>query len=179
MADIDELETRISAAFARIGAGTEAIVSRAEAIAGAPPPEPPQPGIDPDEFAALQSQLEDERLANAQLEERVRALRTRQEAQVASLESRLEEEREAMARLDSELQRLRQAVELLREANEGLRRANESQVGEPHLINRSMLAELESLRAERAAEKAEVGGLLSVLEPLLAEAQDTTEEETA
>lgn len=76
----------------------------------------------------------------------------------------------ATAQLDKDLQRLRKANDQLREANSALREANEAGVGEPHLINKAMLAELESLRASRATDAAEAKAILSRLEPLLAKA---------
>lgn len=77
---------------------------------------------------------------------------------------------ESMARLDDDLQRLRKANDQLREVNTALREANEAGVGEPHLINKAMLSELEALRAARATDAAEVHAVLSKLEPMLAQA---------
>lgn len=77
---------------------------------------------------------------------------------------------ESMVRLDGDLQRLRKSNELLREANAALREANEAGVGDPSLINKAMLAELEGLRAARATDAAEVHAVLTKLEPLLAQA---------
>ncbi|MEO0865632.1 MAG: hypothetical protein AAFY39_13820, partial [Pseudomonadota bacterium] len=74
---------------------------------------------------------------------------------------------ERTAALDLELQRLRQANEQLRQSNDALRQANQDGVAEPHLINKAMLAELEALRAARAADIAEATSILGALEPLL------------
>jgi len=160
MSQIEELQSRITAAMARIGAGVEQ-------IAAAPS------GPDPETV----SQLEEERLANAQLQERLKAIRTKHESELGRLNGDLASQSEAMARLDMDVQRLRAANDQLRESNAALRSANEEGVGEPHLINKAMLAELEALRASRATDTAEVGAVLSKLEPLLVAATDQADEE--
>ena len=166
MSDIDELERRITAAMDRIGQGIEALSSVSTEQASA----------DPEELQRLQGSLEDERLANAQLEERVRAIKLKQETKVAALEKEVEEQRAGMARLDADLQRLRKANDQLRESNQALRRANESGVGEPHLINKAMLTELEGLRAARAADASEAQAILNGLAPILAAAAGSGDE---
>ena len=72
-----------------------------------------------------------------------------------------------VAAMDLELQRLRKANDQLRQSNAALRTANEEGVGEPHLINKAMLAELEGLRAARAADVAEASSIIGALAPLL------------
>ncbi len=72
-----------------------------------------------------------------------------------------------MRKLDGELQSLRKANEQLRDNNKALREANEAGVAEPHLINKSMLAELEGLRAARAADRAEADLVMADLERLI------------
>ena len=54
--------------------------------------------------------------------------------------------------------------------------ANEEGVGEPDLINKSMLAEIESLRAARAADLAEANIILGALTPLLDQVDNVQEE---
>ncbi|WP_417676303.1 hypothetical protein [Pseudodonghicola sp.] len=93
------------------------------------------------------------------------------------LQAEVAHQAEMAARLDMDVQRLRKSNEQLREANAALREANEAGVGEPALINRAMLAELEGLRATRAAEAAEAGAILSRLEPLLSSARNMPEGE--
>jgi DNA repair exonuclease SbcCD ATPase subunit len=83
----------------------------------------------------------------------------------------------AMEQLDGDLQRLRVANEELRSSAEALREANAQNVGEPHLINKAMLAELEGLRALHATEVSTAGAVLSRLEPLLASAANLPEGE--
>ncbi|MHA6323898.1 hypothetical protein [Roseivivax sp. CAU 1753] len=165
MSDIDELERRIAAALDRIATGVEGLGGDAS-VEEAPPE------ADAGALAALQAALDDERLANAQLEERVKAIRDKQEGQFASLRAEADEARRGLAALDHDLQRLRHANEMLTATNREMREALQENVGEPHLINKAMLAELESLRAARASETSEANAILGVLSPLLAEAAD-------
>lgn len=167
MSQIEELQSRIAAAMARIDAGVTALAEREDTGGG----------------AELAQALEEEKLANAQLEERLRALRARHGDELAALRAELDRtaeveamradlaaQSEAMGRLDMDVQRLRQANDQLRKSNAALRTANENGVGEPHLINKAMLAELEGLRAARATDAAEASAVLAKLEPLLASA---------
>ncbi|KMK67406.1 hypothetical protein [Puniceibacterium sp. IMCC21224] len=163
MTQIDELERRITAALDRIAYGVETLDP-----APVPTPEPEvAPQADPEEMAALRDALQEERLANAQLEERVRAIREKQENTVAELHEQVGSQREALNRIDTELQRLRRANDMLRDTNQEMRAALEENVGEPHLINKAMLAELEGLRAAQAADVAENRAVLQAMEPLL------------
>ena len=59
----------------------------------------------------------------------------------------------------------------LREALRSLREAQADGMAEGHVLNRSMVVELEALRAARAAEAAEVDEILTALDPLIAEAR--------
>lgn len=168
MSQIEELQSRITLAMARIDAGVSQIAGRANDSA----PEPD-----------LSAALEEERRTSAHLEDRLRALRAEHDDEIAALKADLDRSAEidalkaelatfdqAMGQLDMDLQRLREANEQLRNSNAALRTANENGVGKPRLINKAMLAELEALRAARATEVAEVGVVLAKLKPLLAEA---------
>ncbi|MCV2886927.1 coiled-coil domain-containing protein [Ruegeria aquimaris] len=277
MSQIEELQGRISAAMERISAGVESLGKPQPVVAATEDAEPD---------ADLLAQLEDERLANAQLEERLRSIKAKHAAEIEALTSQddgsadageldrlrseldevrralseaqskleaaaseqeaedraamqaeiealraqvesaediaplkaeleqlrsqtvnpelvdqLREENaalkaelsnserlsdllaelemlraervshgEAMSRLDGDLQRLRKANDQLRKVVSELRTANEAGVGEPHLINSAMLAELEALRAQRATDASEVHAVLSKLGPLLSAA---------
>ncbi|MEM7076442.1 MAG: hypothetical protein AAGA28_09905 [Pseudomonadota bacterium] len=146
--DIAELQSRINGALDRLGQAMEAQTESAADTAG---------------LATLQQALDDEKVANEQLEERLksaRATRSALEEEVANLR---DQNAQAMARLDTELQSLRRANRQLRDNNAALRGANSAGVGEPHLINKSMMAELEALRAERSADRAEADAILSAL----------------
>ncbi len=164
MSEIDELERRITAALERIGKSVESF----EATPG---------GADPEEMAALKAALEEEKLVSAQHEERIKKLHSKLDAQSAGLGDELEAQRMATAKLDMEMQRMRAANEQLRASNAALREANEKGVGEPHLINKAMLAELEGLRAARAVDIAETGAIVDTIGALLSQASATAEEQ--
>lgn len=161
MSDIDELQSRITAAMDRIAKGVDAARDK-----------PPAP--DPETLRAL----EDERTANAQLRERVYALKTKADEELANLRTQVEDTGGRIAALDLELQRLRKANQQLTEACSALREANQEGVGEPHLINTAMQAELEALRAARASDVAEADAILAALEPLVKEAQSASSDPT-
>ena len=154
MSNVTELEQRISVAMDRIEKGLGDMAEQTPAVDG----------------AALEAQLEDERSANAQLEERVKALKERQDTKISELEARVSFQRDQMAALDTELQRLRASSADMREVNAQLRVAATDGVAEPELINRAMMAEVEALSAQRASESAEVDAILKELKPLIEEA---------
>lgn len=160
MSDIDALQQRLTAAMDRIATGLGGLDA-----AGA------------DEAAALQTALEDERVVTAQLTERVRKLSERLDQAEAQATAAVEAATARVAELDFELQRLRTANEQLRESNAALRTANEEGVGEPNLINKSMMAELEGLRAARAADVAEASSIIGALTPLLDQLEAPEEED--
>ena len=65
---------------------------------------------------------------------------------------------------------MRAVNENLRSSNAALREANAKGLAEPELVNAAMSSELDSLRAARAAERAEIETILATLEPVLKEA---------
>ncbi|NIY99824.1 hypothetical protein HC022_27515 [Salipiger sp. HF18] len=195
MSQIEELQSRMSRALDRIAKGVEALSA---APPSAPVPEAaPGPATAVDtgwaeaaeeaaaeaaaEIARLRDALDEEKMANSQLEERVHTLRSRlEEAQAAptapmvsdaALMERVEAQRESMAALDAEMQRLKTANDMLRKTCEEMRGALQDNVGEPHLVNKAMLAELEALRAARAADEAEIRAVLGAMAPLQSEAE--------
>ncbi|MCB2135189.1 MAG: hypothetical protein KDE08_04475 [Rhodobacteraceae bacterium] len=165
MNDIAELERRISAALERIGDSIGALPEAAAAPApAAPAPAAPDPGL-----AALEEALEAERATNAQLTERVRAIKEKQETMVSVLEKKVAQLTEQLNRASTDLQKQRRLNSDLTAANRALSDAAQAGIAEPHLINQSMMTELEALRAQRAAEMAEVDEILSELKPLIGE----------
>ncbi|GGH60307.1 hypothetical protein GVY41_16840 [Frigidibacter albus] len=161
MSDITEYERRIAAALERIGHGVEAL---AQPVAVAPEP---APAGDAGEVIALREALESERAANAQLVERVRAIKEKQDSTIGALERRV-------AKLTAQLEtggldaaKLRRANTQLSDASQALREAMAAALPEPHLINKAMLAELEALRALRASDAAEMEEILAELKPFL------------
>ena len=163
MDEITELERRMTAALQRIGAGLDAIVAQASGGAQTGT----QAAADGGEVAGLTAALEAERSANAQLNERVRAIRERQETTVTALERKLEQMTRQLDTQGIELARMKKANIGLRESLRSLRSAQEDGIADAHLINKSMLAELEALRASRTAEMAEMAEILDELAPLI------------
>ncbi|TVS03571.1 MAG: hypothetical protein EA407_06525 [Rhodobacteraceae bacterium] len=155
MSTISDVEQRLGRALDRIARSAEAL-GRAREVP-----------VDASEVETLRSQLEAERARNAQLSERVNAVRHRQESSFATLERRLARMTEQLDLQSLEMLRLKKANTKLIEANRQLREGSEAMVIEPSTINRSMAAELEALRAERAAEVAEMEDVLGELKPMI------------
>ncbi|PYG31621.1 hypothetical protein [Pelagimonas varians] len=190
IAQADAKAAQIEANVAREAAAAEAeknrfaqdeVESLKEQLAAMPDPEAaaaevaaPVPEVDTAELDALREELEDEKIANAQLQERLETLTARlsdaAEATQSAVEQQPDAGRDAMAQLEADLQRLQTTNAALEETIAALREANAQGVGEPELINQAMVAELESLRAARAVETAETNTILAAMEPLLAEA---------
>lgn len=191
MTELAEYERRIAFALERIGRGVETLADqRAVALAAAaavpaPEPEPvpepvPKPVPEPviaaapvavetgpsAEVLALQAELEAERAASAQLTERVLAIREKQETTLAALEKRLSQATRALEAVQVEANRLKRAntdlIEVNRQLIDGAGRID------PALVNLSMQAELEALRAARAWEAAELSDIVTGLAPIVA-----------
>ncbi len=158
MSEITEIRHRLEAALDRIGQGIDLLHPvKADAV-------------DPAVLQALKSELAEERVVSAQLEERIRVLKDRGDGRVAALESEVAAGRTKLADLDHDLQRLRQSNADLRDMTAQLRAALNDGVAEAELVNRAMLAEIEALRATRAADLAEVTAILAEIKPLIEEA---------
>ena len=153
MSDISDFERRITAALDR---AQQALEQLSVCEGGA--------------SAALASELEAERVANQQLEERVRAIKEKQETMVAELEAEVGSLKDALKARDAEVQTMRGVNDSLRASNAALREANAQGLAEPDLVNSAMVTEIDSLRAAREADRAEIEDILSVLEPALKEA---------
>ncbi len=156
MGQIQDLEQRITAAFSRISAGVEALSAAAHAATPAAlAPATPDP--------ALQEALDEERMAHAQLNERLRVLRDQSAATESALRSEVEYLTGQLDAQGLDIQRLSATVAQLRDDLARLRQAAEQGVVDPSLINRAMMAELEALRATRAAEASEMNDILAAL----------------
>ncbi|WP_298836276.1 hypothetical protein [uncultured Roseobacter sp.] len=150
MSEIDELQRRIMSAMDRVAQGLDGLNA-----------------ADPAEADALRQELADEKSVNADLKERIDALSAQHEKILHDAEAKIEAK---MADLDSQLQKLRSINAQLVEACDALRSANAEGVGDPHLINKSMMTELEAVRAMRSAEMAEAGEIIAALTPMLEDA---------
>ena len=151
MNDVAELEKRITAALDRIGAALDDIGG----------------GDDASEVASLQESLEAEKTANSQLQERVSAIKEKQEKLVAGLESDVARLRAELASHNGEVQGLKQVNQSLRDNNKALREANQAGVGDAELINDAMVAELAALQLSRETDRTELDAILLDLKPLL------------
>lgn len=165
MSQIDDLQSRITAALDRISQGLEGMSAQADA--------------DPEELEALRQQLDDEKTANAQLEERLKRMKEKLDAAEAAAVEASNQQNEALTKLDKDLQSLRRANTQLRDNNKALREANQAGIAEPHLINKAMLSELEGLRAARAADRAETEAVLAEMTRLANAAADSQTSEDA
>lgn len=159
MTDISELERRISSALDRIRSGVDGMALT--------PPEPDTSALD-----ALREELEAEKTANAQLEERVKALRQQGDGRLAELETQLEAARAASMQARNEVQQLRKTNQHLQSSLQSLREATAAGTSEPHLINQAMQSELDGLRSVRDGDRAELDAILGELAPLLKEGSD-------
>ena len=151
MTEYSELASRLSLALDRIGKSLEQGASDGGAA---------------EDVAALQEALEAERSANAQLEERVTAIKDKQEKVVARLEdevARLSDEADAMAR---QLGAMRDVNAALRENNAALREANAAGLGNADLINASLAGELDAIKALQTSDRAELDSIIAELKPL-------------
>lgn len=167
MNEIAELERRITAALDRIAHGIEARAGEAQGIGAASLfTATPEGASASAEVEALEQQLEAERATNAQLTERVRAIKEKQETIVAGLEKSVRRLTEELEAAQTELHRQKRAAQDLIEANRALEQAGGGDAG---AINNAMQAEIEALRAARSAERAELAGILAELKPLIGE----------
>lgn len=165
MQQIAELERRITAALERIGRGVDGLSAPVSLVAS------PTAGIDPEEVARLNEALDEERMANAQLSERLRAVRDKEAASAAALHARIADLTRQDEERGAELNRLRRTVAHLTDELSALRATAQDSLADPAQINRALLAELEALRATRAAEAAELADIVAALNPLIEEAR--------
>lgn len=151
MSDITELERRVSAALSRID---RALDAQARPMAEDP---------------ALREALETERAANAQLTERVRAIKEKQEIIVSALERKVAQLTRQLDASSRELARQRAVNVDLVETNRMLNDAARGTLASPELVNAALDSELAALRAERQAELAEIEEIMAELKPLIGE----------
>ncbi|HEY0213459.1 MAG TPA: hypothetical protein VGC40_07720 [Paenirhodobacter sp.] len=118
-----------------------------------------------EEIHSLRAELETERAASAQMSDRVRALRDKQETTLSAMERRLVAAGQLAEAAQDELTRLKRANLDLAAANRALIEAAGDPA--PHLINSALQAEVETLRAARALEVAELDQLIGALAPIL------------
>lgn len=173
MQDITELEQRITAALERIGKGLDKFSAPPRPMDSPVAPIPSQapspaaamaaPGVE----AGLRTQLENEKALTAQLQERLRTIKDRESK--SGLQEKIDRLTQQLDVKGLELQRMRRTNIALRDQLAALRAAQIPGVVDPQLINRSLMAELDALRAMRLTEVAEMDEILAALEPHLTE----------
>ena len=159
MPEIAELEHRITAALARIGAGVDRLAAGSTTAAG----HSADPGQMAD-LAELQAQLATERAAHAAADDAFNQMRMPMAGDQTADVDRLTRQLDAQG-LDN--QRLRSSLAQLREELRRLREAAVQGLADAPLVNRALQAELDSLRTVRASETAEMADILSALGPIV------------
>ena len=117
----------------------------------------------------LRAELEAERSANAQLTERVRAIKEKQETMVVALEKKVGRLTQQLEANGTELQHQRQLNVDLTAINRKLSEAARTGLIDAETLNQSMETELAALRVARSAEMAEVEEIMAELRPLIGE----------
>jgi hypothetical protein len=163
MNDISELERRILYALERIDIATAQL---GDGAAAKVQEAPLANSIDID---VLKAELEAERLANAQLTERVRAIKEKQETMVVALEKKVARLTQQLEANGTELQHQRQLNVDLTAINRKLSEAARTGLIDAETLNQSMETELAALRVARSAEMAEVEEIMAELRPLIGE----------
>lgn len=169
MQDIAELERRITSALERIGRGVESL-SAPNAVNAPMPSDTPTAMLPESDFAALNERLDEERMLNAQLQERLRAVHQKDEAERTALTDEISALNAQLAAQSDELADLRASTAALNEELAALRDVAQLGVTEPEHINHAMQTELDALRAARAAEAEELSEIIAALNPLIEEA---------
>lgn len=160
MNDIEEIQRRLAYALDRIGKGVEGL-DKAPAPAAAAAPDLETQA----EVTRLQSALKDAEARIASLEADLSAAKAAAAAAKEAAEAIPEApmiDVDATAELEQQVARLKAANVALRENNATLRDAVQS--GKEVDLDASLKAELESLRAERASEAAEMQVLLGAVQ---------------
>jgi DNA repair exonuclease SbcCD ATPase subunit len=184
MSDISDLEQRLAAALRRISTATESL-PKAVIMGGS------SLSIDPTHAANQKSHA----VALAEVRSSLAAATSKltvQEEKIEMLVQELENTREnqvspvsaensqnnfladAFSELEVKLSQLTQSNTQLREANQNLRDSNAKGLGDAGLINSGLQSGIDSLSAERAADKAHLQVLITALSE--AASIDVTEE---
>lgn len=141
--------------------------SRLARLEPAAAPEP-----DASATAELSEALEAERTAKARLEERLGTLADGHAAEMAELRQRHDAMIEQSRDMQDRVRGLRRRIEEMRQAMQIALEQGAEAITDPHLVNRTMMAELEGLRALREADRTELDVLLGALKPLVKEGAD-------
>ncbi len=165
MSDISELETRITTALERISNGLSALPAQASGSG--------------EEIARLKAELDEERTANSQLAERVKALQQSRAEELSRLRDEIDRMTTQLATDEQVLSKMRQVNADLRASNDALRDAVGAGVADAELVNSAMATELEGLRVAQSADRAELDAVLGELGQLIAEKATSAQTTTA
>ncbi|WP_406720935.1 hypothetical protein RPE78_00470 [Thioclava litoralis] len=197
-ADFSQYERRLAFALARVAKSVETLVngrdaaradlasmrSQAEAEAEAALPLAPAEAVtlaDVDHLKNENKSLTDDlnlaREEVADLQTQVEMAAAEREAALSALEKRLGQRARALTQALSEIERLQAANTDLIAANRGLIDAG-GRMAQVQ-INEALRAEVEALRAARAAERAALDEIIGGIEPLLAARDSVLREEAA
>ena len=173
MSDISDLEQRLAAALRRISAATESL-PKVAAIQAASSRSDPTTAIskssDAIEFAEIRFNLAVATTKIIEQDKKIvvlgQALGLAQENQITSMPAEDTPSNllvDAVSALEVELSQLTQSNTQLRYANQRLRDANSKGLSDVSLINSGLQSEINSLNAERKADKAQLHVLLTAL----------------
>lgn len=169
MEQIKELERRIAAALDRIGRGLEGLAAPSDSAVMDKGADGFMDGAA--EVARLTEELEAERVTAELAQEKLARFREREFDARAALQGEIDRLTRLVDEQGIEMQRIRNLIVSLREQLRQGREAAERGLSDPGLINRSVLAEMEAMRATRAIEIAEMDAILAELAPLVAAAE--------
>ena len=155
MSDINELESRITAALDRIAWSVENGIEQPDASAALLPA-----GNDD-----LAEELEIERATSQKLS----AAREQQAAQIERLEIRVTRLTERLEQTETENKRLENVIQTLSENNTALRDANAAYQGDANAAEAGAVAQLEHIRALRDADRSELNDIMAELAPIVKE----------
>ena len=173
MSNISDLEQRLAAALRRISTATESLPKAAavgDKLSSLDPTNAISQSSDGIELAETKSNLTAATTKIIEQDEKIvvlgQALGLAQENQITSMPAEDTPSNllvDAVSALEVELSQLTQSNTQLRQANQDLRNANSKGLSDAGLINSGLQAEIESLNAERAADKAQLHVLLTAL----------------
>lgn len=197
MADISELEQRLTGALARMRTADlrtrqllAAALLRISELEAAPAP---SSDANPDaiaqanaEIARLTAALDAEREQGAAIARQAEADRSalaeaqdvrdahRASGRLGTLQANdtTEAVQARLSGLEQGVEQLRAVNAQLRLNNAALRKAHEAGITDPELINNALQTEIDALQAVRNADRAEIDSILAALKPLVEETED-------
>ena len=157
MGELEALEQRLSAAMERIGTGLSQMGM------------PATNAVSDSEVADLQSALDEERQANEDLRERLKAVRDRSGATIVQLEQKVARLQDQLTANERAAQELVTSNARLMQISQALREQISDGVVQADTVADTLQAELATLQAARTAEAAELSALLTELKPMVGE----------